>query len=192
MRWFYETELKNDLIDVLCAVNHSTGVKRPKCFFSIKAYPFIKENALDQKLDINYISHCKVFYDNCNAKFDYGKEMFDYDSVVFTAISLAVYMGFSEIYLLGCDATGIQGVIESRKGQADHCHAYQTDAANEKLQQISQNLIPMEIHFKGWYQIFHLYNEFHRYCSSRKIKLVNCTENTLVDSIPWQSLNSVL
>jgi len=180
-----------EIARVLRMLSGSCEVK-PKCFFNINMYPLIKEYQLDQELDIHYINNCKYFYDGCNTKFDYTKPMFDYASVVFTAVSLAVYMGFSEIYLLGCDATGILGVIDSRKGKVDSSHAYKTDAANETLFQFYKDKLSIEHYFKSWYEIFHNYSEMYRYCKDHGIKLVNCTEGTLVESVPWQSLDSVL
>lgn len=189
---FFYNDCFSDSIALDLQKINGEGQDKPICFFSIKTRRFIEEHNLDSILNINYISHCKYFYDSCNEVIDYSRTTFDYNSVVFTAISLAIYMGFSEIYLLGCDATGIIGIINTHLGLSDTTHAYETDLTNEKILKFASQTIPIATEFYNWYRILHLYYEFNRYCKKRNIKLINCTQGSIIDSLERMNLYDVL
>lgn len=190
---FYNPEISDSIAeDIASLCNTEPGVLPPTCFFSIRSKEFMDRYNLSEKLEINYISHCMYFFKNCDDEFDFTKPSFDYNSVVFTGIALAIYMGFDEIYLLGCDATGIVGVINTHLEKPDTTHAYATDSTNEFLHRIAKETIPISNQFYNWYRILQLYSDFNTYCERRGVKLINCTAETVIDTIERRSLDEVL
>lgn len=115
-------------------------------------------------------------------------------SVVQTAIILAVNMGFKEIYLLGIDSTTICSTLEIKLGQSvKEIHAYRCDE-NDLLSELRSR-----IHIRGMAWMFSQEGRYHRmfgwlydYCQRHDRVLRNCTEATLVDSIPRENLDVIL
>ncbi|MFH1727662.1 MAG: 6-hydroxymethylpterin diphosphokinase MptE-like protein [Pseudomonadota bacterium] len=83
------------------------------CFFGYKPYKYSILDYLKIRKDLQKDNYCYLDYsqsiqidernyDNPNL-WDICKPLFGARTVVYSAINIAAYMGFSEIYLLGCD-----------------------------------------------------------------------------------------
>lgn len=101
-------------------------------------------------------------------------------NVIGTAIQSAIYMGFSEIYLLGCDYNAFCNF--------GYGHCYDDTEETKKLKQPHYNL--------GFYlKYYWLTTEFHyllRKCAdSNGVNIVNLTERSLLDAYERRSLETV-
>ena len=102
-------------------------------------------------------------------------------------------MGFSEIYLLGCDMTYIMGIIQTQLDEDNSYYAYKVNEAEKKF--AKERIIgshEIEEHFKSCAAMLHLYRELKKYCDKRNIKLINLSSKTIIDSLPRQRLSDIL
>ncbi|MER0041305.1 MULTISPECIES: 6-hydroxymethylpterin diphosphokinase MptE-like protein [unclassified Pseudomonas] len=105
--------------------------------------------------------------------FDLARNIFAPMNVVSNAILSAIYMGFEEIFLLGCDYNAF-----CTQGQG-HCYDDGSEVA-----QVNYNLA-------FYLKYYHLTTEFHyliaRLASKQGVKVVNLTPGSLLDAYPRKS-----
>lgn len=111
-------------------------------------------------------------------------------TVVQYAISIAAYMGFQEIYLVGCDFNGIFNCIDKLKEHKQKHYANELPK-NENVKQPGIRISSEQIFFE-WYHIFKSYRLLKDYLDKRKSKLINLTENSILDSLEKRKLKDVL
>lgn len=161
-------------------------------FVPVSAYRFLQDHGL--MIDrVHFINDALYYYDNYDQDFDLADLMPGFQNIVQYAIASAIYMGFKEIYLLGCDSTGIITKIDSVMDQGiEKCYGYDLGEKGQKYVNSLLDCFSIEEQFAGWTRIFHLYGELYKYCSKRKIKLINCSKKTIIESIPRVSLEKVI
>lgn len=170
--------------------NLGKGDNKTEVFFPIEAREFIEKMQLDN-LSINYFLVGCNMYENYKKEIDYTKGIPGFYTVVQYAISLAIYCGFSEIYLLGCDMTGYKQMERRILGAQDTEHSY--TMTKEELQKgLHYEELSCETFFNGYAKMFVDYRRLYEYTQKRKIKLINLTKGGLLDSIPRQSFETLL
>lgn len=153
----------------------------------------IKREGIDKKIDVHYIS--TVLSRKKIDSIDISKFSIQFYTVVQYAIEVAIYMGFSEIYLLGCDTTVLKGIIDTALGDdISNLHAYEEDEDNTQKKAFEALLKTNGFRFAllDTLNVLEGYDRLNDYCKENGIKLVNLSEPTLIDSIERQHLNSVL
>lgn len=99
-------------------------------------------------------------------------------NVVSVCIASAIYMGFKEIYLLGCDYNAF---CNFGRG---HCYD-----DREELKEVSYNLA-------FYLKYYHITTEFHyliaKFAKENDIRIVNLTSVSLLDAYPRAPVSSVL
>lgn len=104
---------------------------------------------------------------------DAGKYVYRFGSVLYFMIQLAVYLGFSEIYLLGCDCNysytkKADGTIE-KTGEKDYfLPGYEERKGHQPINQF-EIVMPD-------------YDEARRYCDKNNIKIFNATRGGKLES----------
>jgi hypothetical protein len=100
-------------------------------------------------------------------------------NVIGTCILSAIYMGFKEIYLLGCDYSSFCGQL------GNHC--YDDEAELEELPKYNLSF---------YLKYYHLTTEFHyaisKLAKSKGVQVINSTPSSLLDAYPRRSLDCVL
>ncbi len=173
----------------------SVGDENPEvqCFFPIDQHQFIKEFDIDKKINTNYFLINQTFYDDYNNEFDLTKPIPVFHAVVLYCISMAVYMGFSEIYLLGCDNTGIIVNIKSFLHENDNDdYGYDVSENDKKRMEAMLEKAGVEAYLESHLLATKNFRRLYKYCSDRNIKLVNCSSQTVIDSIPRKRMIDVL
>lgn len=161
-------------------------------FVPVGAYNFLKKRNLSMNR-IGFLDASLYYYDGYNKDFDYTKRMVGFQNIVQYATAMAIYMGFSEIYLLGCDSTGIITKINSVLGEGiDACYSYNLSGKSAQYVNTLLEQHPVEKQFTGWARIFHLYAQLYNYCNRRGIKYINCSKTTIIQDLPRRDLESVL
>ncbi len=167
----------------------------PVCFVSQFGYDMVKRFELDKKLNVRFFYSDLYFRDGENKDIDFTRPVYALETVVQFCIQMAIYMGFEEIYLLGCDNTYIVGIIESLLEKDVSSYSYKVDESEKRfIKKTAEQRKDggVESSFSSCARMLHLYRELYKYCSNRNIKLVNCSSKTIIDSIPRKSLSSVL
>lgn len=170
-----------------------TGNPQVKVFYKISAYDMIKKFKLDEVLDIYYFSEMGFSDIDCGVNFDFCKSVPSFSTVVHYMILLAVYMGFKEIYLLGCDCTGIINTVQSRIESSDSMEYAYNISENERKRMVKSNsMFPIQNELRWYASIFDDYELLNKYCQANNVRLINATEGSLINSLPKVKLDDVL
>ena len=186
-----EKEEDLELLNVMKAVNTKDNI--PICFFPIEQRKFIEKYALEKVLNVHYFFSGLQFYDGYKKDIDYSKIVPAFSTVVQWCITMAIYMGFSEIYLLGCDSTGLlMNINTALKKNSDVDYAYSwTENEKQRMQRMFKRQ-GLEHQIRSALSTFQQYSALYKYCTQKGIKLVNCSAETLIDSIPRAKFSNVI
>lgn len=180
-----------ELINVMNSIN--TQGNKPLCFFPLGEKGFVKRFHLDETLRARYFYSSKLITPDFTDEFDYARRCPAFHGVVLWAIALAIYMGYSEIYVLGIDTTSLMVNMKSYLGQNDEAdYAYGITANEQKRLSKMVRRQSLSIQANSFIQSLQEYEILGRYCETRGIKLVNCSSTTLVDTLPRMPLADVL
>ena len=181
-----------DLLNTMHAVGR--GNPQLQCFFPIQFQWFVQKYHLEQDLNVRYFYYYgMLLYDGWNGKIDYTGPVPCFSTVVQFCITMAIYMGFSEIYLLGCDNTSILVNIKSMLRQNDdRDYAYAVSENEKKRMESLLGDGGLEGYLSSYLATFRDYRRLYQYCADRGIQLVNCSAETVIDSIPRKRLKDVL
>lgn len=139
---------------------------------------------------------CNPFYfsDYYHVSHDFTGFIPRFSSVVHHAILLALHLGMSEIYLLGCDATNIVANVNSALGRSSaEQYGYPVSARLDRwLVNQQLNTRTMERSAESFLEVLIGYRFLNEYCTKRGVKLLNCSSATVVDSIQRVALHDVL
>lgn len=172
---------------------HRIAGQNPICFVDVRGFNFIKQHRLDEILNMNYLYIGGDITKDTTISIDIDKQITGFYTVVQYAIVVAMYMGFKEIYLLGCDSTGILDTINTALNiPITDDHAYHDEDTENNQMQVIKNL-GMSSLFFNHYALFVGYDKLSYGCNNiLKIKLMNCSAKTLITSIPRIDLATVL
>lgn len=180
-----------ELLNTMLSMGHSGTI----CFFPLEQEHFCKEHGLDKKLNLRYFAAKPrlTFFEGFNLPIDFTKYLPGFGTVVQYCICMAIYMGFSEIYLLGCDNTGIMVTLKSALKENDNNdYAYSVSENEKKRMEKLLKRNSIEQYAIDYAQTLTAYRVLHEYCNKRGIRLINCSSSTVIDSIPRMSLNQVI
>ena len=178
----------DDLIEDYYKISKTNAV----CFVPSIAFNFIKKNNLDKILDFHYLLLGQDSVNNPKIEYDLSKFITGYTNVVQYAISIAIYMGFSEIYLLGCDSTGVMSLLNTAMNLSNSdVHAYDKDDVDERNKQILSKWTMTDV-FYDQYLLFHGYRVLEQITVKKGIKLINCSDSTLINEIPRKKISEIL
>lgn len=164
----------------------------PQFFFTIEAKEYIKKRFCGFEKNTHYLWQCGTLYENCKEEVDFTKSIFNFSTVVCAMILFAIYAGFSEIYLLGCDCTGVLSWIESQDKELQvQSYAY-SEKDKSLVNGIMQNRWNSEEYFRDNMILFKQYRLLHDYAERKNVKLVNCTAGGILDVLPRKRLEEVV
>jgi len=164
----------------------------PVCFIPARFKKDIERYGI-KDLNIHYFVDSYRMTEKCKKLIDYSKVVPSFCTVVQYAITMAVYMGFDEIYLLGCDNTNIVATINSilKKDNNDMYSYSVTENENKRMERMV-NKNGLEAYCESYLFTLQDYRKLYEYCKQRNVHLVNCSSNSVIDSIPRQELRKVL
>ena len=174
-------------------LNVKTGENNPVCFFASDAYDFVNEFELDKKLDIKFYVFHQSITDHMNEKIDFTKLVPGFHTVVQYAIWMAIYMGFSEIYILGCETTSILTSVNVRLNEnLDNDYAYEISEKEKKRMLNRTNVVSFEDELFSFYHVVKDYRLIYEYCKKNSIHIANCTPGGLIESFPRKKYEHVI
>jgi hypothetical protein len=106
-------------------------------------------------------------------------------AVVQFAVLLAIYMGFTDIKLLGCEQTNIPAAIESFLSDTTIDYAFDMpDDAKEESRLLYIKNSSVKGTLFGSFKTFEEYSALYDICVKRGIKITNCVDRSLIQDIP--------
>ena len=181
-----------ELLNVIKSVN--TPDNKPVCFFpEDRAKTFIEIFKLKDCLDISYFLIGPPFVNDKFPLIDCTNPIPAFNTVVQYAIAMAIYMGFSEIYLHGCDCTSLMVTIKSAlKSNDSNDYAYEISSNEKKRMENLLNINSIELYARSYYETLRGFRWLNGYCNTHGIKLINLSTQTVIDSIPRDTIENVL
>lgn len=182
----YDKEVTlRDFRNVIC--NTSADI-----FVPAYAYDFMEENGLNEKGNVHIFNNVRDLYDGYRVSVDITRNIHICRTVVQYAVIIAMYMGFKEIYLLGCDATSILNVFDAKLNTfTTDFHAYD-DKSDEQRYYFQKNPTTSEYICYSQYLNYLGWRLLSEYASNAGIIFRNCTEKSLIDSVEHTKLERVL
>ena len=190
---FFQIDLSKpedvELLDYMKAVKDN--VNSPKVFYPVDSEDFIKNFEIDKYLDVNYFNPAMYFTKNIK-RIDYAKIVPAFGTVVQYCITMAIYMGFKEIYLLGCDNTGLINNINSAMKVPVTDYTYEiSDNEQRRMENHLQQRRLIDF-VKTYEATLRDYEALGYYCDKNGILLRNCTPYSAIDCIPKCNLDDIL
>lgn len=173
-----------ELLNVMKSVNLNDCC--PKVFYKVAAKEMIEKFKLDQILDAYYFDDISV--PGGSEKFDYidfTQPVPRFSTVCHYLICLAVFLGFSQIILIGCDCTGFVTLASAYDSKnVDAQYAYEMTDNEKKRLQRSNFRCSIQSELKWYANIFDEYEKLLMYCASHNVQLLNASEGGTLTSLP--------
>ncbi len=166
----------------------------PTIFYKVCAKNMIEKYNLDKELNIRYFADGGAFDGKFSGKIDITTHIPWFPTVVQYGIALAIYMGFKEIYLLGCECTGFINLAKAKDSKMNEKDVYafkMSEVGRDRFNRVMNETSSADEMFVH-YQILRYYEYLKKYCDKKKIVLANCTEGGILDSLPRVPLSSII
>lgn len=164
---------------------------KPVCVFPINSINYLSKIEINNELEIIYVMQGQKKDKITNI--DLTRPIPQYQNVINVALYTAIYLGFTEIYLLGCDMTGFI-TIYNDDGTLDYGgHFYETENTKEKkimddLHKSRSN----EFMLKAYGYVFELFRLTNDYAIKKDIKIYNATKGGALDVFPRVKYEDVI
>ncbi len=195
---FFKLDEKDEgdmaLLETMKKVNSTDN--KPIVFYEIAAKDMVEKFELNKELDIHYFAALQFTKKRYLKKdnIDFTKVVCNWPTVVQIAITMAIYMGFSEIYLLGLDCTGFINIAESKLKDYSHGikYAFQMTDSEKKRMEKSNSMYSMKQELLCQAELFDDYDLISAYAKRKGIKIFNATRGGLLESFKRANYESVV
>lgn len=178
------------IIELIKDMSDSTTC--PVFFTPIEGKSIVRQYGWLKEEKCAFFSSKLEFFHKFNQDINFAKFVPAFQAVVQWAIAMAVYMGFNEIYLLGCDATNaITDIAAFMERDFDELYAYKLDEYDKRMVVDRHKKRGVEATLRGYNRIFEVFRELNDWCVLKGVKLVNCSGETVIESIPRMSIEEV-
>ena len=173
--------------------NVKTADNSPECFFPLDFRKYIEDTKLNEAVNTNYFlpTYALEYFPNKENRFDDVIPAFY--TVVHYAIFLANYMGFSEIYLLGCENSSIVTTIKVRMDEdASDTYGYDLSENEKKRMKTMRSGLSFSDELYAFYRATKDYESIKSYCEKHGTHIYNCTPSSLIDCIEHKDITEIL
>lgn len=165
----------------------------PTLIVPYQAKGVLQRAGITDILKIRYICSYKAFIDGYHS-YDLTGPISNFPGVVLTAILCALYMGFSKIYLLGCEQTAIIDMLECALGEkTKYGHSYDEQAAvDDEGYHIMADSVGIKNLILNEYRRHEGFEQLYYYCREKGVQIYNLTNPSLVSGIPRRNFEEVI
>jgi len=186
-------------------LQHKTEVIPPatRLLLNIKAKPLINQRGIFKDNPITYISYHGIFSDKIPFNIDLDKTVPYPKNVVLACMMAAVYMGFEELYLLGCEHSYLANPTGLGKIKTVS-HFYSTDDEKtidpvKDTKTIKERGLQRDVEMSyekymvSILQLFRNYRHFFNKVRQRypRVRIYNATPDTFLDVFPCVDFNDI-
>lgn len=185
---------KSEEYDTLKRIRQLAANNNIKLILPIESYEYVKKFIGHEDNHI-YIKGRYSFHEKYKLGFDMSKYLPAVNNVNLAAIMCAIYMGFEQIVLLGCDMTGLLDsyIKRSPNGNIENfSHVYDYTEEEKTRMHTVHTTTSNEAMLSGFATMFKDYRLIREYCSSHGIRISNASQKTALDTLPFSNLNTIL
>lgn len=180
-------------------------------FFHVKGKTLVEKEKLFSKNKIHYLSSHGIISDHFDFNINLNKTLPWPKNSILSCLMIAVYLGFREIYLLGCEHNFLTlnvGMEQGRKKTLDHFFVNQEleNMIHMDEKEAKEKMTARFGHWEGHenytyeskiaqiLQLFKNYRLFYQKVRGLhpEIKIFNLTPNSYLDVFPARSLEEIL
>lgn len=161
------------------------------CVYPLKYKEYVEDNELNTARTF-YINPGLYLYEEYKEKPDMTRYVPSFGTVVQYAIFAAIYMGFEEINVLGCDSTGIMSTLNAALGVENKTYSYEVTHNEKKRMEMMVKKSQVVNYAYSYYMTLKGFVLLDDYCKQRKINLVNLSKRTVLDMLERDSLEKVI
>lgn len=177
-----------ELLDVMINTANQENIE---CFYPYNQRSYLMTNGINTD-NAHYLLPILKMHNKYNRNPRIDKFVPGFGTVVLYAVYTAVYMGASEIYLLGCDETGIEATIASVLKRENNNYSYSvTDSEKLRMEKMVERSGMLQYAY-SYYRTLKGFEEMLQYCTKRNVKLVNLSAQSVLDMIPSDSLERIV
>lgn len=122
---------------------------------------------------------------------DFTSNMLIAQNVVQVAIYAAIYMGFKEIVLIGCDMTSFYENFAANAGRCESFHAYElTEKDMAKYNEVKEKHDNAYM-LQDYAITFDIFKKIQKYAQSHNIIIINATLGGILDMFPRKDFNEL-
>lgn len=184
--FFIIDENKSEDIELLNVMkNVKDEGNNPIVFYHYLARRMVEKYELDKYLNIRYFEQINIASEDiADCTIDFTRLVPGFSTVVQYMICLAVYMGFSEIVLLGCDCSGIINTAQAKLNKAENSmYSYQISENEKKRMEKLQSIRTFRDELSWQVRMHDDYLILNQYCRNHGVKLYNATNPTLLEGV---------
>lgn len=178
-----QDEADLELLETMKKVNSPNN--KPIVFYEIGAYEMVRRYHLDDTLDIRYFAAVQFTKERYLKKdnIDFTRVVCNWPTVVQIAITAAFYMGFTEIYLIGVDSTGIINIAKAKmKEYSDGTeYGYTVNDNDIKRMEKTNSFYTFEQELRNQAFLFDDYALISQYAIRKGIRIYNATPGGLLE-----------
>lgn len=154
---------------------------------------FLKNKLFDDKNISAIFSYMHRYWLAGNEEIDFTKNVYIAQNVVQAAIYVALYMGFSEIIILGCEMTSFYENLEyNATGRLIENHAYSYTESDKNAYKAGVTQGHDNHYMLQDYSItFSIFKSIRNYADSHSVRIVNATVGGILDMFDRVEYNSL-
>ncbi|MEU6229242.1 hypothetical protein [Streptomyces sp. NPDC047042] len=180
------------LVSITCG-GAEAGAQLPTTFAPSSEMGRLESFAAGRAHDVRYFCNPYYFSDYYHVSADLTRVIPRFSSVIQHAIVIAVYLGFKEIYLLGCDTTNIVANVQTALEESvATSYAYEVSTEVDRWLRDQYLKRDMERCAESFLEVLVAFRFVADFCDHRGVKLVNCSSRTVIDSITRSNLRDVV
>lgn len=167
--------------------------KSTTLFLPLYAMNAAKKYGWYRNVNISYFSNGLFFYDDYKEKIDFAKIIPSFQNVIHYCVAFAVYAGCDEICILGCDMTNLASdfaVFINEDIDLKYGFDMSEEAVNFGIKQ--RKNIGLEYMLYGYWRTIRGFFEVYKYCIRNNVKMYNCSEESILKSIPKKKIEDIL
>ena len=146
-------------------------------FFSLNDREDIERNGLFSRREIHYLQYAN-WSKISEGKLDITRSVPSPQSVTIMALEVALYMGFKNIYLLGCDHDWMLHLDTSQHFYEENQHAFVRAGYDEWAG------VDLELQCQSYVRLWQRYKELGQIARGKSINIFNATAGGLLDVFP--------
>lgn len=191
---FFKLDENNPEENELVRKFKSLAVINPELQFFVPATckSMVERYGWSDVLKMNYFQTGYYMSDDYKRKIDFSRIVPSVQAVIQHAILLAIYMGFSEIYMLGTEQTNIFGNLKAYLNDvdiSDYSFSLNESERRWKNKKLTQDSLQTTL--RGYARIFEIYDQIELLCERLGVKIYNCAKETMIQKIPKMEFDSL-